>query len=165
MAEEPTYTFSSIISLSITEGTRRNGNRPCNSKGCKTCRHMKNTNTFRSTKGPYTRPYKVRTSANCKSRGVVYLIECKKCPEQYVGSTKNALHIRLNGHRYDIGNMKIQKPVAEHFNRRGHSMEDLTIMVIEKIPKRDVQTRRGREKHERKWIGTLHTLDPLGMNR
>ena len=44
-------------------------------------------------------------------------------------------------------------------------MDDLTIMVIEKIPKRDVQTRRGWEKHERKWIGKLRTLDPRGMNR
>ena len=37
MAEEPKWSFSSIISLSTTEGTRKNGNRPCNSKGCKTC--------------------------------------------------------------------------------------------------------------------------------
>ena len=74
------------------------------------------------------------------------------------------MHIRLNGHRYDIRHKKVQKPVAKHFNQRGHSMEDLTIMVIEKIPAGDVQTRRGREKHERKWIGTLCTLAPRGMN-
>ena len=127
---------------------------------------MKNTNTFRSTKGPYTRSYNVCTSANCKSRGVVYLIECKKCHKQYVGSTKNALHIRLNSHRSDIKNKKTQKSaLAKHFNLRGHSMNDLMIMVIEKIPNGDVQTRRGREKHEREWISTLHTLDPHGMNR
>ena len=57
-----------------------------------------------------------------------------------------------------------QNPVAKHFNQRGHSMEDLTIMVIKKIPAGDVQTQRGREKHQRKWIGTLGTLAPRGMN-
>ena len=43
-------------------------------------------------------------------------------------------------------------------------MEDVAIMVIKKIPAGDVQTRRGREKHERKWVGTLCTLAPRGIN-
>ena len=151
------------MSVFITEGTGRNGNRPCNSRGCITCRHIKTTDRFRS--AVTKRPYKVRTSATCKTEGTVYLIQCRRCCKQYVGMTKNALHIRFNSHRSDIRNKKTQKSaVAKHFNLRGHSMNDLTIMVIEKIPKRDVQTRRGREKHERKWIGTLRTLDPLGMN-
>ena len=155
-------------SLSITKGTteteetRKNGNRPCYKRGCKTCRHIKTRDTFQSS--VTKKSYKVHTSATCKTKGVVYLIECRKCPKQYVGSTTNALHIRLNGHRYDIRRKKIQKPVAKHFNGRGHSMEDLTIMVIEEIPEGDVQTRRGCEKHERSWIGTLRTLDPRGMN-
>ena len=150
------------MSVFITEGTGRNGNRPCNSRGCITCRHIKTTDRFQS--AVTKRSYKMHTPATCKTKGTVYLIQCRRCRKQYVGMTKNALHIRLTGHRYDIRNMKIQKPVAKHFNRRGHSMKDLTIMVIEKIPNRDVQTRRGCEKHERKWIGTLRTLDPLGMN-
>ena len=151
------------MSVFITKGIR-NGNRPCNTKGCVTCRHIKTTDTFQST--VTKRSYKVRTSATCKTKGTVYLIQCKRCRKQYVGMTKNALHIRLTGHRYDIRNMKTQKSaVAKHFNLRGHSMKDLTVMVIEKIPEGDVQTRRGCEKHERKWIGTLRTLDPLGMNR
>ena len=145
----------------ITKGTRRNGNRLCNTKGCKTCRHIKTTDTFRST--VTRKSYKMRTSATCKTKGSVYLIQCRKCRKQYVGMTKNALHIRLNGHRCDI--RKTQKSeVAKHFNLRGHSMDDLTIMVIEKIPEGDVQTRRGRETHERKWIRTLRTLHPCGMN-
>ena len=83
------------------------------------------------------------TRATCKTKGVVYLIECRKCQKQYVDSTKNALHIYLNGHRHDIKQKKSQKfAVAKHFNRRWPSMEDLTIMVIEKISAGDVQTQR-----------------------
>ena len=150
------------MSVSITTGTRKNGNRPCNNKGCKTCQHILTTDMFRSS--ITGKSYKVHTSATCKTKGVVYLIECRKCRKQYVGSTKNGLHIRLNGHTSDIRRKKMQKPVAYHFNKRGHSMKDVAIMVIEKIPAGDVQTRRGRETHERRWIGTLCTLHPGGMN-
>ena len=71
----------------------------------------------------------------------VYLIKCRKCNKQYVGETENALHIRLNGHRSNVKTKKMEKPVAAHFNLPGHSMEDLTIVVIEKIWKEDVQLR------------------------
>ena len=160
MAEGHNNSFSSTMSFSITEGTRKNGNRPCNSKRCKTCQHINTSNTFRS-----KRSYKVCTSATCKSRGVIYLIECTKCRinniiKQYVGSTKNALHIRLNGHRYDI--RKTQKSaVAKHFNEPGHTMEHLTIMVIENLQSNDIQFRR---KRERFWINELQCMAPEGLN-
>ena len=93
--------------------------------------------------------------------GTIYKIQCRKCPKQYVGSTKNALHIRLNGHRYDIKNKKIQKPVAKHFNRRGHSMEDLSTMVIEKLQNNNIQFQRRRERF---WIDKLGYMAPEGMN-
>ena len=147
--------------VSIIKGTRSNGNRPCNRRGCITCRHIKTTDTFRST--VTKRSYKMHTPATCKTECVVYLIQCSKCQKQYVGLSKNALHIRLNGHRHDIKNMKIQKnPVAKHFNKRGHSMADLTIMVIEKLRNNDIQFRRRRERF---WIDKLECMAPEGMNR
>ena len=152
--------FSSTMSFSITEGTRKNGNRPCNSKGCKTCRLIRTTDRFRST--VTKRSYKVRTPATCKSKRVVYLIECKIHQKQYVGSTKNALHIRLNGHRYDIRKMKTQKSaVAKHFNQPGHTRDHLTIMVIEKLRNNNIQFRRRRERF---WIDKLRCMAPEGMN-
>ena len=151
--------------ISITEGTRKKekqGNRPCNSRGCKTCRHIKTTDTFRSTDTKRSRKsYKVHTAANCKTKGTIYRIQCRKCPKQYLGSTKNALHIRLNGHRYDIKHKKIQKPVAKHFNQRGHSIEDLTIMVIEKLRNNNIQFRR---RQERFWTDKLGCMAPEELN-
>ena len=97
----------------------------------------------------------------CKTKNLVYLIECRKCRKQYVGETENALHIRLNGHRSDIRTNKTEKPVAEHFNLPGHYMENLTIMVIDKIGKDDVQLRRGRESY---WIHHLRSMAPEGLN-
>ena len=50
--------------------------------------------------------------------------------KQYVGETKNPLHLRLNGHRSDYYRKLCDKPVGIHFNIPGHTFGDLTIMVI-----------------------------------
>ena len=131
----------------------------CNNRRCKTCQHIKVTDTFQSTVTGQS--YTVLTSATCKTKNLVYLIECRKCRKQYVGETENALHIRLNGHRSDIRTNKTEKPVAEHFNLPGHYMENLTIMVIEKIRKDDVQLRRRRESY---WIHHLRSMAPEDLN-
>jgi len=77
---------------------------------------------------------------------------------QYVGETQNPLHIRLNGHRSDIRNKRLEKPVAAHFNTPGHSTDDLSIMVIEKMKSEDPDLRKSY------WIHHLQTLSPSGLN-
>ena len=84
-----------------------------------------------------------------------------KCKLQYVGETENALHIRMNGHRSDIKNRRLEKPVAKHFNLANHSLKDLLIFVIEKIHRDDVGFRKAKESY---WIQTLRSLTPEGLN-
>ena len=95
--------------------------------------------------------YRVRASATCtcETECVVYLIECK-CRMQYVGMTTRALYEHFREHMYDI--RRKTETVAEHFNLPGHSMEDLTIMIIDQED--DVETLRKREKY---WIYELST--------
>ena len=69
----------------IPEDTRQNGNSPCNIRRCKTYQHIKATDTFQST--VTGQAYKVCTAATCKTKNLVYLIECKKYSKQYVGET------------------------------------------------------------------------------
>ena len=54
-----------------------------------------------------------------------------------------------------------EKPVATHFISQGHSVEDMTVMVIEKLWKDDPVLRKVREN---KWMRTLDTSHPRGMN-
>ena len=89
------------------------GNTPCESRGCKTCKIIKQDISFTSHTTGQT--YRVRAAFTCKTRNVVYMIQCKKCGLQYVGETENPLHIRINGHRSDIRTKKLEKPVASHF--------------------------------------------------
>ena len=70
---------------------------------------------------------------------------------QYVGMTTRALHERFNDHRSDI-RLKKQTPIAEHFNLPDHSMEDLTIMIIDQED--NVKKLRERERY---WINELGT--------
>ena len=141
--------------------TITDGDRPCYNRGCKACRHMKVTNSFKSaTTG---KSYSVCTFATCKTKDIIYLIECRRCERrpQYVGKTKNALHKHLTHLRSDIRHNRTQKPVSTHFNLPGHSMEDLTIMIIEKIETNDDQTRRTRQRY---WIDKLRSMAPHGIN-
>ena len=102
------------------------------------------------------------TTDDCRTRNVVYLIECAKCSIQYIGETENALRVRLTGHRSDISHHRLDRPVALHFNQPHHSLKDLTIMVIEKIYREDAQLRRQKERY---WIETIKTLSLNGLNR
>ena len=105
--------------------------------------------------------HKTRSTFTCKTRNLVYLIQCRKCGLQYVGETANPLHIRMNGHRSDIHTQKTDKPVAAHFNLPDHTLDDLQVMGIKKIHNNDTEWRKHRESY---WIFTLDTLAPTGMN-
>ena len=72
----------------------------------------------------------MRATVNCKTSNVVYLIECSLCHVQYVGETRNALHIRMNGHRGYIHHRRLDKPVSAHFNSLDN-LKHLSIMVLE----------------------------------
>ena len=59
---------------------------------------------------------------------------CRRCGLQYVGETSQPLHMRVNGHRYDITHQRTEEsPVAEHFNSGAHEESDMTVMVIELV--------------------------------
>ena len=42
------------------------------------------------------------TQQYAKTSNVIYLIECNKCNDQYIGETKNPIHRRTNQYRSDI---------------------------------------------------------------
>ena len=107
------------------------------------------------------RTFRVHATANCKTSNVVYLIECSLCHVQYVGETRNALHIRMNGHRGDIYHRCLDKPVSAHFNSSDHNLQHLSIMVLEVMRSQNEDIRKMRENF---WIFHLQSLHPGGLN-
>ena len=71
---------------------------------------------------------RINDNLNCKSKNLVYLIECKKCTKQYIGETKRQLHERFGEHDRSIQNhhqLIKPTPVSTHFNQTGHSNDHL----------------------------------------
>ena len=135
------------------------GTRQCGRPRCKTCAHIKVGVVFSSAVTGVE--FRARTTADCKTSNVVYLIECRKCKKQYVGETENPLHLRLNGHRSDYYRRLPDKPVGMHFNTSGHTFDDLTIMIIEQMRVANATHRKNRESF---WIHTLRSSTPHGLN-
>ncbi|MGL5801829.1 MAG: GIY-YIG nuclease family protein, partial [Cetobacterium sp.] len=90
---------------------------------------------------------------------VVYAIRCKECQKLYIGETKNKLVYRLRQHLYYIRQNKKGSILYDHF--REHGCEKLQIQGVESKLEWTTQQRR---KVERRWIKTLETLEPVGLN-
>ena len=69
---------------------------------------MQSTNTFKSTVTHKT--LKLYKKLNCKSKYLIYLIECMLCNKQYTGKYETTF--RLNNHRKDVNKQKLLQ--ADH---------------------------------------------------
>ena len=96
---------------------------------------------------------------------MVYLITCKRCAKQYVGSTITDFRKRFNSHkssmnRYGKGQRGIcGEHLYAHFFEEGHlGLEDLDIQIIDVTDKRDPT------KRESFWAEKINSFVPLGIN-
>lgn len=66
----------------------------------------------------------------------------------------------MNGHRQSINNRNTFLPVGDHFNRPGHSLDDLRVLIVAGgLP--DIHLRKKREVH----FITKFQTHILGLNR
>ena len=106
--------------------------------------------------------FRKKISTSCKSSSVICLITCRRRGQQYVGKTGQPLHCRINSHRFDIMHRRTEdSPMAVHFNSNAHSQADMALMVIDQVHSHDPCLRKIQES---RWIHTLGTSYPLGMN-
>ena len=111
---------------------------------------------------------RIKDTLTCKSKNLIYLIECKKCatrnlPCQYIGETKRHLHEGFGEHRRSVQNhqqLANPTPVSEHFNLP--SVNDIRLIPLELIHTNRDSVRKAREAH---LIDKAETLEPQGLNR
>ena len=73
------------------------------------------------------------TTLNCKSKSVIYLLECTKCEIQYVGKAETEVNIRLNNHRKDAQKPDVI-PASRHFSVKDHNFDTYAkFILIEQI--------------------------------
>ena len=63
----------------------------------------------------------------------------------YIRESSNSIKQRMNGHRSDIKHNR-NKPVAEHFNKLDHTLENLRLAVIKKVKGKTKQQRKVKEQ-------------------
>lgn len=137
---------------------------PCGKRRCECCLYMKSASDFSS---KYTlTEFTITGLLTCQSTNIVYLIECKRCEEQYIGETSKSLKIRLGNHLSNIRCFK-DTSVAEHFNQFDHDGNlDVTVTPILQIPDQGSKTKDTltRKKYETFFIQKLRSMAPDGMN-
>ena len=92
---------------------------------------------------------------------LIYLINCKKCKNQYIGESSRTLQSRFSEHLGYVKSKNISKATEDHFTSRGHQQSDMEVTIVEKIHDNSDQFRKQREKM---YIQKLNTKYK-GMNQ
>ena len=138
----------------------------CTAK-CDLCQNfLKESNCFTSTST--NRTYPITQILSCKSKNVIYLVTCKKCKVQYVGSTSNEFKIRFRNHKSSMITKKRTCEVAIHFNKEPHALADFEFLVIEQLCNLSFNNNSLDDRlltREAFWCAQLCTLKPHGLNK
>ena len=136
---------------------RTNGMRKCYK--CSTCPYILEGNKVKLK----NRFWNITHNVDCSSENIIYLIECniERCKARYIGETDRTLRERIYEHKSYINNKMKNKATGYHFNLPGHSIDNLTITILEQVKKNDTLYRRERERF---YIRTFNTYYN-GMNR
>ena len=92
--------------------------------------------------------YRLHSRLSCKSRDIIYLLECKKCNNKpYVGKTEIPANERINGHRSD-GKKRDTIEVDTHFLQPGHNFDcQAKFTLIEQVTSTNLSNRTS-NKHQ-----------------
>jgi hypothetical protein len=149
------------------EPTSLEQNQKCGDGRCKCC-HLFNQEKEIKVNGHSFTP---RDCGTCKSSNLIYTIQCKRCNLSYVGETKQALSLRISGHRTTINRVKRggkldddsnDNGTAYHFSEGSHNFEtDAEVAILENGSWRSCHERRSKEDF---FILKFGTLQPGGIN-
>ena len=147
----------------------------CNSKQkCALCVNLKPIDSFHSILTHRKYDDKNINTLNCSTSNCIYLITCCRCGLQYVGETVKSLRDRISGHRTGMKNPFADrcKILGKHFGVGLFRNANYIVNIIEYlsgsgrddncIPIPGVKVER--QKKETKWMLTLQTVYPYGLN-
>ena len=146
-----------LVRAKVYPLVREKGTFWCGKSRCETCCNVKQIDTFESfmTKNVY----KINHSFNCDSKCLIYLLSCRVCGIQYVGSTVDRFRLRWNNYKScqrdaASGGTPNQNYFHQRFLSEGHNglEHDCEIIFIDKTDPSD-PTRR-----EYFWMRLLKTI-------
>ena len=131
------------------------------SSGIYTCQVLEENTKFKSTQTG--EKYKIRQDIDCKSNNIIYLVTCKKCGFQGVGSCTK-LSQRVSNY---ITNIEKKSPgcnIEKHFLKADHSISDFSVLGIVKLETPPPDPIGRLREFEGYWMIKLNTLEPYGLN-
>ena len=93
----------------------------------------------------------IRDPVNCETANCIYYWKCTKnnCKDyprcEYIGLTKRPFKTRLGEHKQYIRSRILDQPSGHHFNQPGHSVSDLSGIILEQVKSPDPFVLRARE--------------------
>ena len=136
----------------VNPGTHKCG------KECKLCSYI---NPEKELKSTVTKEVvKCKSDFSCTTIGVIYLVTCNKCKIQYIGQTTRKFNTRMKEHITSIKKSE-DTVIGKHFNTVGHSLDNFTVQIIEKVCPNETHILLERERF---WIIRFNTILPLGLN-
>jgi hypothetical protein len=188
-SETLTTSISNINLSSMGESTpirsgssssfRRTNKNLCRNFQCKICPMIDHSDTVIShvTGEKFT----AKTNVTCHSSNLIYCIYCKQCGLQYVGQTLREISQRLQEHLLNIKHLCqlkrnpnyklpasfVPHSVGLHFSGIEHNgQKDVKIKILDFVNLHPLsqKAKKIRLLVEKKWIHSLRTPSPQGMN-
>ena len=157
----------SSINMQREERNKRVGRSEKCNKNCRSCSHLAETSSQRFTSTLTKRHYTIRQVIDCKAEFIVYLVTCKKCNLQGVGSTKDS-DSRLANYLSNIRKRRGTCCIVKHFlDSEGHTIRDFTyqpIVKLENLEANNSKIMKRLRSFEGYWQIELGTIQPFGMN-
>ena len=127
------------------------------------CLNVSETDVFQSFQTK--KQYKINHQLNCNDKCLIYLLSCKVCGLQYIGSTTDQFRLRWNNYKENNrkakrGEEHIQPLIFEQFSSNDHTrfLKDPSITLIDKTDRSDPTER------EKYWRRVLKTFTPYALN-
>ena len=140
------------------------GSESCGKRNCQVSQFIVNTDTF----SPITtdETFKINKGPlHCNSKKVIYLSECKKCKNPYVGKAHTKFRMRLNNYKSAHKSFKTRKRETQklchgHYIQDDHEgKDDWQFTLID-----ECTTNAELRKREVYWQHRLKTFYPNGLN-
>ena len=138
----------------MTKGLKR-------SSGIYCCQILEENNQFKSFQTG--EQHRIRQEISCKSENTIYLVTCKRCGLQGVGS---CLVLSKRVYNY-ISSLEKRKPgckIEQHFTRPGHTINDYSVLGIVKLENPSREPINRLREFKGYWMTKLNLLEPYGQN-
>lgn len=147
-----------LVHGKLNKVAKTTGDRKSDECKCEVCKKFSSKSEITTAKAERV---KIHRHYGCETRNVVYGLFCNECDRVvYVGETERSAKERLKEHLDDI-RLGRRKSVPEHFNQKGHDINNVEFILIERcVPK----SRYYRQIKELRWIEELQTEYPNGAN-